>query len=283
MATIKDYYDDLIQIKEGKSELSELQPYNENGAQLMDDLNSGSKTALWRLFFWIVAALAWMLNQALDKHKIEVQNNISNQSHGNLRHYGFRALNFQFGHSLEYNGKQYVYLNEDPAAKIIKRCATGMNQGVMRFKVTKESGGILEPLTITEQNAFKDFLRDVLYPGTNYEVISSAADLLKLSAKFFVNPQVINQAGEHVVTGEPVIENAINDFVKNLPFNGRMNIQQLIDHIQKVEGVEDIRLLESAYKYGSLAWIVFTREIEPFSGYMELDLNNSNLEYHEYV
>lgn len=283
MATIKDYYNKMIEVKDGNSDLDELQPYNDNGATLMQDLNSGSKVAIWRLFIWIVAVVAWMLSEALGKHKIEVNNQIAYGYHGCLRYYHFKSLNFQFGDVLKYNGRQYAYLTDNDDLKIIKRCAVSMYQGVMRFKVVKESNGVLESLTIDEETAYKDFLSNILYPGTNYTVISSTADLLKLNIKIYTNQQIINPFGVHVQTNIPVVENAINDFVKNLPFNGKMNIQKLIDAIQSIEGVEDVQLTESSYKYGGLSWVVFTREIEPFSGYMELDLNNSNIEYYAYL
>lgn len=283
MATIKDYYNIIIQHKDGKSELDVYKPYNDNGAALMQDLDSGSKVANWRLMCWIAATLSWLLGEALVRHTNEVETQIANASHTSLRYYHTRSLGFQFGHALEYNGKQYVYLNDDETARIIKRSSVAMYQGILRFKVTKETGGILESLTTPEKIAFKDYLLDVLHPGINYEVISSVADLLKLHLKIFVNPQVLNTAGEHVVTGEPLVENAINDFIKNLPFDGRMNIQKLIDKIQNVTGVEDIELIEAAYKYAGTPWLVFTREIEPFAGYMELDSVNSNIEYHNYV
>lgn len=281
--TITEHYNRIIQIKEGKSELSELKPYNENGANLMSELNSGSKVAIWRLWCWIMAVLAWMLEISFIKHKDEVNQLIASQRHGTLRSYQTAALNFQFGHALFWNGKQYVYPLENQESKIIKRCTVGMHQGVLRFKVTKENTGVLEPLTPAEYDAFRRYILDIVHPGTNFAVTSSAADLLKLIAKIYVDPQILDLTGHHVSNGKPMVENAINEFIKNLPFNGRMNIQKLIDEIQAVDGVLDVRLLEAAYKYGSLSWITFDREIEPFSGYMALDLLSSNIEYHNYV
>ncbi|MGB0869457.1 MAG: hypothetical protein ACPGSD_07655 [Flavobacteriales bacterium] len=282
--TIKDHYNQIIALKDGNSELSELAPYNDNGANLMNELNSGSKVAVWRLWVWIIATLTWLQNEALKKHKKEINAQIENQTHGTLIFYHNRSLNFQFGHNLEYNGKQYVYEVVDEASKIIKRCSVSMRNGTMRFKVTKENGGNLEPLTSSEQLAFKNYLLDILYPGTQYSVISTEADALKLNIKVYVNAQVIDpNTGEHLITGEPLVEDSINNYCKNLPFDGKLTLQKLIDHIQATEGVEDLELIEIAYQYGVVPWTVFTREIEPFSGYLELDVGNSNIEYYEYV
>lgn len=283
MLTVKDYYNHIILIKEGKSELNELQPYNDNGVKLMDDLNSGSKVAIWRLWVWIMATLSWMQNAAMLKHKKEVESQIENQRHGTTKYYHAKSLDFQLGHALFWNGHQYVYLNADESAQIIKRSAVGMHLGVLRFKVTKEINGELEPLTSSEKTAFSDYLLDILYPGTNYSVISTQADELKLDLNVYVDHQVINADGENVITGEYIVENAINRYIENLPFNGRMAIQKLIDEIQEVEGVKDLELLNAYSKYGSLPWTSFNRQIEPFSGYMKLNINVSNIDYYEYV
>ena len=280
---IIDFYNEIIQIKEGKSELQELAPYNDNGANLMNDLNSESKVAIWRLWVWIIATLTWLQDQAFKKHKNEVKNLIINNTYGTLPFYHDKSLAFQYGYFLIWNGKNYTYSDVNVDAQIITRCSVSMSRGVLVFKVVKGLNDNLQPLDQFEKMAFKDYIGDIIAPGTNYKIVTSAADLLLLNLRIYINPQKLTFEGKDIISGESLVVNNINAFCSDLPFDGRMNLLKLIDQLQIIEGVEDIELIESTYKYGDLDWIDFKRQIIPFSGHMLLDIDNSNISYHEYV
>lgn len=281
--SVKAIYDNIIKVKEGRSELQELAPYNDNGADIMDDLNSGSKVAIWRLWVWIIATLTWLQKEAIKKHKNEVEDLIIQNTYGTLPFYHQKSLAFQYGDFLIWNGKNYSYSDVNVDAQIITRCSVGMSRGALIFKVVKGLNDNLQPLNQFESMAFKDYINDIIAPGTNYKIITSVADLLLLNLRVYINPQKITFEGEDIVSGESPVINTINSFCSDLPFDGRMNLLKLIDSIQLIDGVEDIELIESAYKYGVLDWIDFKRQIIPFSGHMILDIDNSNISYHESV
>jgi hypothetical protein len=283
MATIKDYYNTIISIKDGEVNLDELQPFNDNGAQLISDLNSKSKVAVWRLWCWVMAALAWMLHMSIEEHKNEVNELVAKNAFGGRRFYQQASFDFQLGHELVWNGVKYHYAAQDPASKIIKRCSVDKSQGILIFKVTKEAGGLLEPLTDPEKTAFNHYLNDIVYAGTTFQIISEESDELKMSIKIYVDPQQISLTGEIIGTATKPVEEAIENYISNLPFDGKMNVQKMQDAIQAVPGVKDLLLNSISSKYGDLPWNSFEREVKPYAGYMELNIASSEIEYIQYV
>lgn len=278
--TIKEHYNLIISIKEGKAELNGLQPYNDNGAAIMAELTSGSKVAVWRLWCWIMAFYSWLLAKDLEKHKLEVLDTISKHRHGSLPYYHQRSLGFQYGYALDWNGSQYGYLVADESSKVIKHCAIVRNAGLLIFKVASVDNA---PLDSAQKSAYSDYLFDILYPGTFYEIISEDADKLKLDMEVYLNTQIINLDGEELNTGNALIELAVSNYIANLPFNGKMNVQHLIDAVQAVDGVKDVKMLSKSYRYGSTAWLAIDREVVPFSGHMVLSLSDSDINYLSYV
>ena len=79
------------------------------------------------------------------------------------------------------------------------------------------------------------------------------------------------------------MKDAINSFVKELPFNGRMNVLQLIEAIKSVPGVEDVVNNGIDSRYGILPFSNVRREIVPFAGHMVLADSESVISYFPYV
>ncbi len=64
------------------------------------DLNSSSKTAVWRLWTYVVAVTAWVLENLFDLHKSEVTSLINEKAPHSLRWYANKAKDFQHGSEL---------------------------------------------------------------------------------------------------------------------------------------------------------------------------------------
>ncbi|MBA3901189.1 MAG: hypothetical protein H0X62_13450, partial [Bacteroidetes bacterium] len=197
--SIAEYYDILLAIKEGRSELSGLTPHNESSQSFLNDNASGSKVALWRLWLWIMATLAWIMDVKMDIHKEEVDYKLSVKAFGVIRWYHQLALNYQHGHELVWNG-QYVYADIDSEdateSRIIKRASVVMVAGVLQFKVAKlNQAGKPEALNTSEKVSFLGYLYELAYPGTNMVVISEAADDLRVRLKMYFDPLLFNTDG----------------------------------------------------------------------------------------
>ena len=75
------------------------------------DMNSTSKTALWRLWIYIVAVSIWALENLFDQHKSEVTSLINEKAPHSLRWYANKAKDFQYGSELAYEEDCIVFRN----------------------------------------------------------------------------------------------------------------------------------------------------------------------------
>lgn len=288
--TIAEIYDEIISIKEGTNELDELTPINETSQGFLNDNSSGSKVAIWRLWCWIFATVCWIQEVLLDKHKKEVDFAINHTPFGTLQWYHKMVLAFQLGFELVWDSERNQYIYSDvssPAAvesRIVQRASVNVGNGQLQFKVANLDNEVPVPLEPQEKVSLMAYLTAIAYPGTNLVLISENADDLRLDLSIYFNPLVLNPDGSLVADSStyPVV-NAVNLFVQQLPFNGRLIIQKLIDAIQAVDGVMDLELHLVEARYGSLPYSSISREYVPFAGHMVLDIDESNISFVAYV
>jgi len=282
--SINEYYDLIVRVKEGSSELQGLTPLNDGSHKYLNDNASGSRIAIWRMWAYIMAVIAWLLDTMFDKHKTEVDAIAQSLHYGTLRWYHRIALEFQYGDTIIWNGFKYTYSQPDPQKQIIKRVAVMANDGVLQFKVaTLNAAGRPEKLKLAQINAFAGYINDMAYPGTNYTIISQNPDQLRIGLRVYYDALVFNPDGSLIADDSVFpVKDAVAGFISNLPFNGRMNIQSLTDAIQAVDGVQDIVLDVVQARYGVLPWATVQREYVPFAGHMVLDEQTSSIQYFVY-
>ncbi|GJH41145.1 hypothetical protein RCZ04_16950 [Capnocytophaga sp. HP1101] len=91
--------------------------------------------------------------------------------------------------------------------------------------------------------------------------------------------------GSDVLYGKRPIQEAIEGYLKNLPFNGELIVAHLVDALQQANGVKipHLKELKTAWidpetkGYGALQNIGVTQI--PQSGYFEVDWNASQIKY----
>jgi hypothetical protein len=105
-------------------------------------------------------------------------------------------------------------------------------------KVAKSVSGVLSPLTDEERNALTSYVGVIQFAGIPIQVISLNADRLRVGAQVYYNGQYV----ESVVKAKVI--QAVNDFLANLDFNSTVKLTALVDAIQRVEGVDDVKLVE---------------------------------------
>ena len=280
--TISEIYDELITAKESQPDLTDLSPDPDSADDLKTDLASSPSTvAVWRLWLWIVAVCSHTVELLIDKHRSEVETFVANKEWGTLSFLRQKALEFQFGDTLIWNGSQFVYSVTNPANQIVKRAAVVVSGQQVQFKIAKlDNDGLPVKLTTAEKNAFTTYIDGLVYAGTQYAVISDDPDDIKLNLEIVFDPLVLANNGSLITDSNvfPVID-AINDFISNLPFNGVLNLTALVDKLQTVDGVVDPVLNQAGGKYGGLSYSTIDKNYIPFAGHAILDENNSTITF----
>lgn len=100
MRTVNDIYSAIIAEKERQSEL--------NG------LTSPSKSAVWRLLFYIVAYAHYTLEQIVNTHQLEIEDMLNRRTVQKLLWYREKAKAFQYGFPLLQDKDQFDNTGKTP-------------------------------------------------------------------------------------------------------------------------------------------------------------------------
>lgn len=240
---------------------------------LSTQLTSTSRVAIWRLFARVVATAIWTLDNLIDLFRMEVDNTIRTLKPHSLLWYSNKAKDFQFGYNLPPDSDVYDNTGEDPQdvedSKIVAFAAVVEQGRGLRLKIAKEVLGDLSPLNSTELDAFEEYMRRIKDAGVRLNITSTAADNLIIDLYIFYNPLVLNNLGQRLDgTDNTPVQNAVQNYLRNLPFNGVFLLQDLTDALQRVEGVRTVFINFAQARFGSLPFQSFSIRYQPDSGYL---------------
>lgn len=244
------------------------------------------------IVFDIVAFVIYVLELLFQQHKKEVTDQLYNQKSGRLPWYRFMALQFQYGFDLLTDSDEFDNTDktaeEIEASKIIKYAAVneGENEGLIIVKIAGETDSKLAPIANDAQESVEDYFNEIKYAGSRVRVINYLPDLLSLTIQIQRNVLVLDGNGLSKIDGTKPVEEALQEFMKELPFDGELRLQDLVDKLQLVEGVEIATVVEASSSwidantqaYG-IATVINVKRI-PESGYFEIP-NFDNITYVE--
>ncbi|MCT3661037.1 nucleotidyltransferase [Elizabethkingia anophelis] len=277
MRTITDIYNALLAEKERQEELS--------------GLTSNSKAAVWRLMFYIVAFAIYTHEQIFGAHQAELEVLLRKEKAHGLLWYREKAKAFQYGFQLLPDKDQFDNTgktdDEIEASKIIKYAAISEDDKESRLilKIATETNGKLSPITESQYNGFRTYANEYRDAGVKITIINYLPDILKMHLQIKVDDKIIDENGFHRLQGNKPFEDAINEFMKELPFNGELMLNSLVDKLQKVPGVIDPWLFTADSKwldpktggYGNYEPIQISKI--PESGYFDVDWPSTVIEY----
>ena len=254
---------------------------------LSTQLTSTSKVAVFRLFAYIIASSIWLLESIFDNHKKEIDTALYEQKSGTPRWYRNMSLAFQYGFDLLEDSDKFDntgYTDDQiEASKIIKYCSVkeSIESNRLTIKVAGESGDALEPLDDTQITAFLQYMSEVKYAGVKLNVVNNPADKLLLNMQIYRDVLVIDENGVSILNGDKPVEKAIRSYMKTLPFDGVLVLNDLIAHIRAVEGVDDANITIATSSFYDTATSSYTAfqpinvKTIPVAGYFEIENFNT--------
>lgn len=230
------------------------------------ELNSPSATSFWRLLKNMFALLTLNLQQAMDNYRAEVDAIVDAPTRriGTLAWYADQLKKFQFGDDLSVSEKGIFYAVDKPDAKIIAQAAVEEEEGEfigerskLILKVAKRNANnMLVKLNSEEMLALGEYVDNIKIAGTFTVLRSEDADIIRLNVLIEPNPLMIDRYRGNRLTDEnsfPIRE-AIEKFLQELPFNGRLYLSALSAHLLEMEEVNDVRLGFYVPTNTSLEW-----------------------------
>lgn len=279
MKNFEDILDRIHAAKNARPELSEL--------------TSDSKVSVWGNIVWIVAYIVDILRQMFDTHKTEVNEAIRLQKSHTAINIRERLLQFLYGFTLN-EEFQRIYLipgtdefdtkgmtpEQLEQAKIIKYAAVTESDDEKRVicKIATENGGELAPVNSDQFEAVGEYISQIKAAGVPYTVINFLPDMLRLEIRIFRDPMVLSASGMHKVSGQKVVEIALKEYMKELPFNGELILQEMANKLEKVDGVRIVHIQSALTKWIDAEEGDYPEEWEqinirriPVSGYFKIE------------
>ena len=226
-----------------------------NKNTILSEVNSTSKTSLWRQFLEVVSTAYWAFVNVRDLHDKETDFLIQEQKVPNQRWYRNKALSFQYGFdviedtdifkpTIQVDGVD-VEATEDQieASKVIKYCAVDRkvinNRASLIIKIAGEENGEIVQTSDDVKEALKKWFEvdGAAAAGDVITYINYKGDILSFSVDVYVNPLVLMSDGRHKINLNYPVEDSIKTYLKNLPFNGEFDVQKFEAAILATEGV----------------------------------------------
>lgn len=250
--------------------------------------NEFSKVSVESILFDVVAFSIWLLESIFDNHKKEIDIALYEQKSGTPRWYRNMSLAFQYGFDLLVDSDKFDntgYTDDQiEASKIIKYCSVkeSIESNRLTIKVAGGSGDALEQLDDTQITAFLQYMAEIKYAGVKLNVVNNPADKLLLNMQIYRDVLVLNKYGVSLKNGQDKpVEKAIRSYMKALPFDGVLVLNDLIAHLRAVEGVDDANITiatSSFYDTVTSSYTAF-KPIDvktiPVAGYFEIENFNT--------
>jgi len=185
-----------------------------------------------------------------------------------------QALKYQHGDALVWNSTTnvYEYAVENPAIQIVKYAKALDLGGYVLMKVAKEGANGPEKLTASELAAFTAYMNHVKFAGVQLTIVSRDADELKVYFNVYFDPLVMNANGS-LISNPSVfpVEDAINNYNANLPFNAKFSITDQTDSIQRALGVVNPVFQSAEGRFGAQSYAPIVDYYDSNAGYMMID------------
>jgi hypothetical protein len=230
----------------------------------MDDLSSGSKVAIWRLWAWVIAFGHYLHEILFDEFIKVVDEKAAAAPAGTPQWYQKEMLNYQHGDNLQYINNRYVYDPIDETKRIIDLCAIEERpDGIVAIKVAKDESGTPAPLTVAERDSAAAYANKIKFAGTRLVLITADADELTIVYDIYYDPIIPLQDIQDAA------QLAAENYLDNLSFNGAFNITKFTDALQTVDGVLDPMFVSAEALTFSGSTFQFDVEQIAAAGYFE--------------
>ena len=234
-----------------------------------------SRISLESILLYIVAFAQWTLEKLFDTHTQEVTDYIATMKPHTLRWYQEKAKAFLYGFTLIDGTDQFDTTgkgdDEIASAQVVKFAAVTESGATLYLKIAGEESGRPKKLDASQKAAFEAYLHEYKDAGVRVDVTSEQGDYLRLSLDVYYNPLLLTATGQSKSDGTYPVEDAIKNYIEQLPFNGEYRNNALVDAIQQTTGVVMVQLHSAAQSVDNVTYNPVAAFCTPFAGYFEYD------------
>lgn len=235
-----------------------------------------SAASVESILMYSIANGIYVHEAVFDAHKEEMQRLIDNMKPHSLQWYANNARAYQKGFALIGDSDKYdnTGITDEviTASKIINYAAVVEQERGLRIKVATDAGTDLGAVATGDMPGFIAYMQRIKDAGVKLSITTAAADALKLGLLIKYDPLVLDSEGKRLDgNGPETVQDAIRLYLKNLPFNGRLELSDLVDVLQLVNGVKAAYVTQAQKRYGTLPFTSFENMMyEPDGGYLRI-------------
>lgn len=222
-----------------------------------------SKSALWRLWTYIVAGAMHVLELLFDTHRGEMEKLLLRQHAHTFTWYETLAKSFMYGDNIQpepfSSGYDTTGMTDAEIEKkrIVRYASCTLGERLngrlyLKLKVAKDGEDQLEKLNNEELTALRSYVYASRDAGVDIFCDSVDPDRIKMNWTVYYDPKILDKHGRRIgdltdadknetdpdkLMEKSVVRKAIKQYLKQLSFNGRYVPTHHIDAIQQVEGV----------------------------------------------
>lgn len=198
----------------------------------LNALNSPSNTAIYRLFYWIVAMAINIHETIMDVFQADINTQLEQSVYGTKKWFAVQSKLFQYGDEILFdgNGKPY-YAIVDPTLCVVGRVAVvELTDGTVLLKVSQLDGTVLSGLQLTAFTAYIDKIKPA---GCITTCTSLNPDQLRITGNYYYDPQF---DPADVLTD---IEAKINAFLLAIDYNAALYANKVNAEFENCLGYVD--------------------------------------------
>lgn len=237
-----------------------------------------SKYSPRRLTYWVIANAISAMEVLFDEARTVISGIVKSQKAHTYGWYATIAKTFQYGATLPEGSDVYDNTGLTEAAieamKVVKFCSAVPAAYGIRLKIAGVDGsGNLTPIGASEFTAFKAFMNRVKDAGVflNPYFKNQVPDNLKLHLKIYYDPLVLDATGKRLDgTNDTPVQDAVDDYIKSIGFDGKYRLDKQTDTLQAVDGVVTPEILSAEAKYAALPYAAIVTEYNPDAGYLKI-------------
>lgn len=263
-------------ISEIKSEITREFMRNESAAERYG-FEPGAAFSDWfgaasveNILLYVWAVCAWTVEQLVSRHKAEVTAELEALVAHRPKWYRDKVLAFMADKELEGDSDTYdtegMSESEIAAARVVKHAVAteSRDASLLTIKVAGESGGARGPLSAEYERQLKAYISEIKDAGVRVALVNMAADTFNCTVDVYYNAML--QPGNV----QTACEEAIREYIENLPFNGEYTNMALVDRLQGVEGVKIVELRGSSARAANESTTTqINARLTPAAGYFK--------------
>jgi len=231
---------------------------------LLNQLQSENKVAIWKLWAYITAVNANFEEQLWDEFIVNIENIKDSTPVYNAKWWVEKSNEWQDGYTLtidsEDNSISYDVIDE--TARKVGHSAVSDSNGKVILKIRGSDTNLLTAPQLASYTSYINTLKPV---GDRVIINNYEPDDIKMYYDIYYNPLI------DIATITSEVENTINDYLANINFNSELNITDLTDKLQLIEGVVSPVFDNAEGKHAGEPYVAFTNYYTAIAGYCAID------------